>query len=452
MKSDLRHRKLWMALSGLCSVTGLMLLLVLLVGAEPEPSLFHVPQRIVLSWTDDPARTQAVTWRTQRPVDSPKAQIAAVGANPGLEKNAVLVPAVGGAIEVGASELAGHYEARFENLQPGTAYAYRVGDGVTWSPWYHFHTAAAQAAPFRFLYFGDAQNNIASLCSRVFQTAFRHAPDARFMLHAGDLVNDGYDDHAWGEWCAALGFISAWIPCMAAAGNHDWHQAPGTVSSATGPTIHPLWRAHLALPLNGPDDIPNLEETSYYFDYQGIRVVCVDSNLYANDKLDADLRERLSVRKMQWLRETLQSNPHPWVIVMHHHPIYSVGKDRDNARLREALLPVYDEYAVDLVLQGHDHYYARTHKLRGGEIVDADAPGTVYAISVSGPKMYTLNRKFENLMAVLRGETQMFQIIEVEPTRLIYKAYTVAGECVDAFELRRNADGHTVLQNLILEE
>ncbi len=452
MRNDAGSGKLRVILSGACLVTASMLLLVLLVGAEPEPSLFHVPQRVVLSWTDDPARTQAVTWRTEKPVDGPRAQIAAMSGNPGLEKTAVVVQGLGGVIEVGAGEIAGHYEARFENLTPGTAYAYRVGDGVTWSPWYHFQTAAAQAEPFRFLYFGDAQNNIASLCSRVFQTAFRHAPDARFLLHAGDLVNDGYDDRAWGEWCAALGFISAWIPSMAVAGNHDWHQAPGTTQSPTGPMIDPLWRMHLALPLNGPEEAPNLEETTYYFDYQGVRIVCLDSNLYAHDKLDPRLLESISTRKEQWLRETLQSNPHPWTIVVHHHPIYSVGKDRDNSRLRDALLPIYDEYGVDLVLQGHDHYYARSHKLRGGEIVAADAPGTIYVVSVSGPKMYSLNRKFEYLMAVLRGETQMFQIIDVEPGRLAFKAYSVTGELVDAFELHRNASGETALKNLLPAE
>ena len=46
-------------------------------------------------------------------------------------------------------------------------------------------------------------------------------------------------------------------------------------------------------------------------------------------------------------------------------------------RTVEALLPLYDKYGVDLVLQGHDHLYARSQKLAGGKVVAADDSGTV---------------------------------------------------------------------------
>ena len=52
------------------------------------------------------------------------------------------------------------------------------------------------------------------------------------------------------------------------------------------------------------------------------------------------------------------------------------------------LASLYEKYHVDLVLQGHGHVYARTHKIALDRIVDPSAPGVVYVISVSGPKIY----------------------------------------------------------------
>ena len=61
-----------------------------------------------------------------------------------------------------------HYHSvEFSELKPDTLYAYRVGSGDRWSEWIQFRTAKAEAAPFSFLYFGDAQNSILSFWSRI---------------------------------------------------------------------------------------------------------------------------------------------------------------------------------------------------------------------------------------------------------------------------------------------
>ena len=100
---------------------------------------------------------------------------------------------------------ANYHTAKLAGLKPGTKYAYRVGDGVNWSEWFHFSTASAEPKPFRFIYFGDAQNNIRSMWSRVIREAQQDAPRAAFFLHAGDLVNRANRDAEWGEWCGAGG-------------------------------------------------------------------------------------------------------------------------------------------------------------------------------------------------------------------------------------------------------
>ena len=51
-----------------------------------------------------------------------------------------------------------------------------------------------------FLYYGDAQYGILSHAARIFRQGLLSAPEARFVLHAGDLVNKGDRDLEWGEW------------------------------------------------------------------------------------------------------------------------------------------------------------------------------------------------------------------------------------------------------------
>ncbi len=396
--------------------------------AEATPS-GSIPSRIILTWAGNPARTQAVTWRTQSPLESPQAQIARFTADPGFEQAASAVR--------GSIAAAGRYVVNFEGLEPGTKYCYRVGDGQAWSEWNVFRTASDKPEPFRFLYVGDAQNSIKSLWSRTIRTAYATAPEARFIVHAGDLVAEGYDDSLWGEWCEAMGFLSATVPSVPVPGNHDLHRAPGTQDSKAVLSVSPIWRWQFALPANGPA-VEELRSQSYYLDYQGVRFVALDVNVFANESFDAGAKERVERKQLEWLNEVLGNNPNHWTIVVQHQPIYDIAKGREYPEMRAALAPLYEKYGVDLVLQGHDHSYGRTHKVAGGRVVDPSAPGVVYAISVSGPKMYEPEEQHRELMAQVIAHKQFFQTIEVAPSRLLYTAYSIDGAVADSFELRKS--------------
>ncbi len=408
----------------------------------PPPETFSLPptrfgpDRIILGLTGDPATTQAVTWRTIDAERAPRGELALVDANPEFEATATAVPAETMPLQVDGKTLY-HYEVDFEGLSPDTRYLYRVGDEDAWSEWSEFRTASGTPDRFRFIYMGDVQNAIASLWSRTVRLAYRYAPDARFILYGGDVTTSGSDDGEWGEWCYAQGFISRQIPCLATPGNHDLKRSATDSSAGEETEVPPVWRAHFALPLNGPQGVPLLDEGTYYVDYQCARIISLDSNLYDDDGPNAAEKPKAREAQLAWLEEVLRGAGSRWTIVVHHHPIFSVGQNRNNKELRKDLEPIYDKYHVDLVLQGHDHFYGRTQKIREEKAVAPDDYGTIYAVSVSGPKMYHKNPEFEPLMAVMRGNTQMFEIIDVDEARLVYEAYSVAGERVDAFELRR---------------
>lgn len=384
-----------------------------------------IPDRIVLTWTGDPARSQAVTWRTESSVKKSKAQIAEAEPGPQFVVKAREVAATTTFLMTDLGDCNFH-TAEFAGLKPATQYLYRVGDGANWSEWLRFQTASDQPEPFSFIYFGDAQNELKAHWSRVIREAYTTAPRARFVIHAGDLVNRADSDAEWGEWFYAGGWIHAMVPSVPTPGNHEYARDEQGVSQ-----LSRHWRPQFALPQNGPT---GLEETSYFLDYQGVRIVSLNSN--------EDLLSQVS-----WLDKVLSENPCRWTVLTFHHPVFSPAVSRDNPLLRTLWKPVIDKHRVDLVLTGHDHTYARsgatTSNVPGGARVKS-SQGTVYVVSVSGPKMYQVNK--QDWMAKSAEGVQLYQVISIEGNALRYKAYTATGDLYDSFELHKGKDGNRLIE------
>ena len=215
----------------------------------------------------------------------------------------------------------------------------------------------------------------------------------------------------------------------------DKQRAPGK------PAISKHWRPQFAFPVqNVPSE--NLRETVYFIDYQGVRFISLDSNT------ETELQTN-------WLRDVLNNNPNRWTILTFHHPIFSPGSDRDNKELRELWKPILDEFKVDLVLSGHDHTYARTGKVDTVELTNVPAGyqqaydpeiGTVYVVSVSGPKMYPITKG--NYAKKFAENTQLYQIINVNDLSLKYEAYKATGDLYDTFTLQKR-EGEP---NLLIEQ
>lgn len=380
------------------------------------------PDRIILTWTGDPTTTQAVTWRTSTEVKHGLAELALATSGPEFVHQASAFKAKSQPLTTNLS-VAHYHTVDFKDLKPGTTYAYRVGDGVNWSEWFQFTTASDRPEPFSFIYFGDAQNDLRSMWSRVIREAYSDAPKAKFMIHAGDLINTAESDGEWGEWFGAGHWLNGMMPSIAVPGNHEMAKLENNQRR-----LGHHWRPQFAQPENGP---AGLEETCFTLVYQNVRIIGLNSN----EQIDA---------QTPWLDKVLAENKSPWVVCTFHHPIYSTGKDRDNAALRAAWKPVFDKYKVDLVLQGHDHTYGRTG-LDTPLVTTGNVPtgvsgfdgktGTVYVVSVSGPKMYNLQN--QPVMKRSAEDTQLYQIIHVEGPTLRFEARTATGELYDAFTLEK---------------
>ena len=179
-----------------------------------------LPDRVILTWNDNPATTQSVNWRTDISVKKGFAQLAIANAN-GRALKPKKFNAETAYFKSDINE-AHYHNVTFKDLEENTLYAYRVGDGVNWSEYYHFKTASSKEEPFSFIYFGDAQNEVKTHWSRVFREAFRDAPRAAFTLHAGDLVDEHDMDAQWGEWHQGPDWVNGTIPVIATPGNHEY--------------------------------------------------------------------------------------------------------------------------------------------------------------------------------------------------------------------------------------
>ncbi len=62
-------------------------------------------------------------------------------------------------------------------------------------------------------------------------------------------------------------------------------------------------------------------------------------------------------------------------------------------------------------------------------------------MTVAGPKQYRLSDEARKTMDPVAEDTQLFQVLNIDPQRLRYEARTVTGRLYDAFELRRDARG-----------
>ena len=99
--------------------------------------------------------------------------------------------------------------------------------------------------------------------------------------------------------------------------------------------------------------------------------------------------------------------------------------------------PIFDKYSVDLVLQGHDHSYSRTHKINSGLKVKKNEKGTIYITSVCGPKAYPAKSNYMELMAKAESGRQLFQVITIEQDHLLYEAFDLSGTVFDSFKLTK---------------
>lgn len=185
------------------------------------------------------------------------------------------------------------------------------------------------------------------------------------LLSAGDQASEGYETEYKG-YSSALGIKS--FPVATAIGNHD----------------------RKGIAYKTFNNVPNERENNmvasyiggnYWFTRGDVLFLVVDSN------------NASGMDHRAFVKSAVEANPDvKWKVMMMHHDLYSgriPHRESENGLLRMIWGPIADEFAIDLVLLGHSHYYTVTNVIHNNKSVSpyaatmTDAPGSVYMVSGS---------------------------------------------------------------------
>jgi len=330
-------------------MTRILLVLALLAAAPTDAAVVtrgpylqtNTPGGVIMRWrtdvaTDSRVQIGAAPGSLLTPIDDPTSTTEHVVPVSGLAAYTKYFYSIGDTSTVLAGDDADHYFRTSPTT--GTAGAYRfwvTGDGGFYSGPNLPNTVAVRDAYTAFQ--GGADTNLFLLLG---DNAYILATDADYQ---GAL----FDMHA-----ALLRTTPAW-PTF---GNHEAFSSNSLTQ--TGPYFDMF-----SLPTAGEaGGVPSGTESYFSFDYGNVHFINLDGNSAAVTPGSA---------MMTWLESDLQATTADWVIAMWHHPPYSKGLLHDSdveqreIDLRENVVPLLEDYGVDLVLCGHSHNYERSFLLDG---------------------------------------------------------------------------------------
>lgn len=369
---------------------------------NPPEATYTTPatqDRIILSVGEDAATTRRISWRCSTQLTNARVEIVRENTTDTLE-----IEAQGSVVSSRAGESA-FYTVEIPDLQPGCNYHYRLINDTVVSSWFSF-SIPTREAPLSFIYLGDIQDRPNGNTGAIFKDIHQRYPDVDFWAFVGDVIERPTDKY-WNYWFSTMDSITQSTPLLVATGNHEYLK--GVVK-----TLDSRWTHTFSFPENGPGAFKG---RSYFVNYKDLCFITIDTD--GIQGLVSLLQQRA------WLKKVLKASDKKWKIVMMHHPVYSVRNGRNNFFFRYAFRPLFEEYGVDMVLQGHDHGYSRiSTKADNGE---GHTP--VYVVSTCSPKHYdvSLTSRHDKLGSAI----SLYQHIRISGDSLRYQSFTVADSLYD---------------------
>lgn len=335
----------------------------------------------------------------------------------------VLFAAAGGAWSAAShAGAAMDHAVSITGLTPATLYHYRIVSGAdTLTDGSDtFRTAPTDPEPFRFVVFGDIGRATAEqkeIAARV------DSLNADFALLAGDIIYDAGE-----PWNYTPQYFDIYrptirrIPFYAAPGNHDEYYDGGAT-----------YLAAYYLPSNNPAGT----ERYYSFDY-------LDAHFVSLEVIAEDVAPDASM--LSWLASDLAASTQRWKFVFFHVPMYSnAGGHGGDPVIAAAMEPILDAGGVDVVFQGHNHFYTRTFPVASGLVVDAgqepnyrNPGGPIYVVAGGGGKaLYALVTPLSPLEALSKS-TFHAVVVDVDGPVLSLRAIERDGTVFDQMTLTRD--------------
>lgn len=386
-------RRGFLKLAGASSVAGAAGALTAAVkAADASATADGTPEQVHLTWGADPTSEVVVSWASQAPSIRPRVTFSA---DRGHSETAHAVQRTYTDGLSGVVVFA--YHATLRDLKPNTTYRYEVtadNSSRTSSPFTaSFTTAPRGRKPFRFTSYGDlATPNTAWVLSSP-QSRFAVEAVERFQplfhLLNGDLcyanLNSAHQTDVWRDFGNNNQTSAANRPWMPCPGNHEleFHNGPQGLDSyltrytlpENGTRFSGRWYAFqvssvLFISLDA-DDIVYQDAAAFVAGPAPLVPAASTGNAPIQPGTSLFVRGYSNGEQTRWLEKTLRraadDRDIDWIVVQMHQDALSsskTGNGSDKA-LREAWLPLFERYGVDLVLCGHDHDYERSYPVCG---------------------------------------------------------------------------------------
>lgn len=292
-------------------------------------------------------------------------------------------------------------------LAPGTKYYYRVKAGSNEYPG-SFRTAPPEDSnSVKFLVYGDTRTGVFEhdLVDETIVDTFEDDPSYQtFLILTGDWVDDGEEEEDWDEEFfnpAALNSreLQANLPVNGCIGNHEWNE-----NSNPSTYFDKYW------------PYPCVQHFYWSFDYGPVHIAVID-------QYDADYAP--GTKQFQWLVNDLAECDKQWKVLVLHEPGYSAGGGHnDNRAVQNYIHPLCEEYGVQIVFCGHNHYYARCDK---NGIKHITAGG-------GGAPLRTPDPNHSPYVEIIE-KTYHFCRIEIKGKNLHFRAVRPDGTLIDVFRL-----------------
>jgi hypothetical protein len=314
----------------------------------------------------------------------------------------------GGVEDTGAHPY--RHEVGLTGLSPNTTYFYRVRQGAA-DRTARFRTAAGLETDFTFVVAADPESKATEpVRNAIHRTVLRLAAtkDPRFLVYAGDLVDQGNAQDDWDSFWSDLTELGASVPIYPALGNHEYDGLSTTLMGNSIPYAQPFaedgvarYRAYFSLPGNNHPDSDPRRERYYWTKYGPVSIIVLDTNndsistenpatnwdtgRYASHALVGEndppepggqsfapdvhgrVRGTATSPQYRWLVETLEQarRESAFVFVVTHQAPYSSFVHGDPAEQQSGhplrkLDPLFHHYDVDAVFSGHDESAERS--------------------------------------------------------------------------------------------
>ena len=338
-----------------------------------------------LQFGADGSSEMVVSWHTLQPVRNPRVLLGHLDGK--LERTIAARPA--SYTDGKSKQVVYAWHAKLARLKPDTAYLYAALHDGAEPEFGTFRTAPRGRTAFTFTSFGDQGTPTVgkkfvppagvTLPGPVFVNDNLGSPAGAdttlgverlqplFHLFNGDLCYANLAEdrvRTWWDFWENNSRSARRRPWMPSAGNHE-------NELGNGPIGYQAYQTYFAV----PEAAGQTEVTRglwYAFTVGAVRVISIaNDDVCYQDGGNSYVRGYSAGAQKAWLEKELAAargnRAIDWVIVcMHQVAISTVDKfNGADLGIREEWVPLFDKYAVDLVVCGHEHHYERSHPIRG---------------------------------------------------------------------------------------